>query len=220
MARGGPIPMTTNAHRLMAWFSPNYPIGAFSYSHGLEYAIHVGDVTDKASLQAWVQDVITQGSGRNDAILLAQAFAADAETLPDLAELAEALCASKERFTETTAQGAAFAKITGAVAQDALPAMPLPIAVGNAAARHGMDLREVLPLFLHSVAANLITVAVRFVPLGQTEGQQVLSNLFPVFEAVAAEAIAADLSDLGSSCFLSDMAAMQHETMTTRIFRT
>ncbi len=220
MAWGGPIHMTTNAHRLMAWFSPNYPIGAFSYSHGLEYAIHAGDVTDKARLQAWVSDVITQGSGRNDAILLAQAYKADPSHLPNLAELAEALCASKERFIETTAQGAAFAKITGAVADTNLAAMPLPIVIGAAAARHGMKLSEVLPLFLHSVAANLITVGVRFVPLGQTDGQHILAALFDTFEQVAREASSADLTDLGSGCFLSDMAAMQHETMTTRMFRT
>lgn len=209
------------AHTMMAWLSPSYPTGAFSYSHGLEYAIHSGDVTDADSLQNWLLDVLEFGAGRNDAILLAAAYnAGPTEDLAAIADLATALSASAERHLETTAQGAAFVKVTNAVAGLNLPDMPLPVALGAAARTHKIPLNEILPLYLHSFAANLIGAAVRFVPLGQTEGQVVLSNLFQLIDKVAENATAQGLDDLGSICFLGDMAAMKHEDMTTRIFRT
>ncbi len=211
----------TARHKLMAWLSPSYPIGAFSYSHGLEYAIHNGDVVDADSLDRWVSDILSFGAGRNDAILLAHAYRAnnDAE-LFEISDLAESLSASSERHLEMMAQGAAFAKITSAVTTMDIPALPLPIAVGFAASKEGISLEETLPLYLHSIAANIIAAGVRFIPLGQTDGQRVLAKLFPLFDQVAIQAEEANLDDLGSICFLSDLASMKHETMTTRIFRT
>jgi len=208
-------------HKLMAWLSPSYPIGAFSYSHGLEYAIDAGDVTDAQSLQNWLMDVLTLGAGRNDAILLAQAYnAPDKGALKQIADLATALSASAERHLETTVQGAAFSKITSTVYDADIEAMPLPVALGAAARAEGIPLSDVLPLYLHSFAANIIAAGVRFIPLGQTDGQQVLMALFDTFDNVSKEAELATIDDVGSICFLSDIAAMKHEKMTTRIFRT
>jgi urease accessory protein len=213
--------MNAAQHKLMAWLSPSYPIGAFSYSHGLEYAIHVGDVHDALSLQNWLKDVLEFGAGRNDAIFLAQAYdATEPEALAAISDLALALAASAERLLETSAQGAAFAKVTSAVYSADIAAMPLPVAIGAAAAAEGIPLDEALTLYLHSFAANIIAAAVRFVPLGQTDGQRVLLHLFDVFDRLAIDAQMADLDDLGSACFQSDMASMSHERMTTRIFRT
>ncbi len=208
-------------HKLMAWLSPSYPIGAYSYSHGLEYAIDAGDVTDAESLRKWLSDVLRYGAGRNDAIILKEAYnAPDKDALQEVSDLAIALSASAERHLETTAQGAAFSKVTSAVSGMDLPPMPLPVALGAAAAREGIELSDVLPLYLHSFAANIITAAVRFIPLGQTEGQQVLASLFDLFETVTNEVNVSGMNDLGSICFLSDISAMKHEDMTTRIFRT
>ncbi|WP_189640407.1 urease accessory protein UreF [Paramylibacter ulvae] len=211
---------TSSAHKLMAWLSPSYPIGAYSYSHGLEYAIDAGDVHDADSLQIWLSDVLQYGAGRNDAILLAHAYRAAGDALEALSDLAIALSPSVERHLETTAQGAAFSKVTSAVTGREISAMPLPVALGVAARAERISLDDLIPLYLHSFAANIIAAGVRFIPLGQTDGQRVLHALFDQIDDIAKQAETASLDDLGSACFLSDIASMKHENMTTRIFRT
>lgn len=209
------------AHMVMAWLSPSYPLGAFSYSHGLEYAVQSGGVRTADDLAAWLSDILAFGAGRNDAILLAAAYRAeDAAALAEVAELAAALPGSSERHLETMAQGAAFAKVTSAVLAQDMAQMALPVAIGAAAKAEGIALETLLPLYLHGFCANLVSAGVRFVPLGQTEGQMVLAGLFPLFEAVAQEALAADLEDLGGCAILGDLAALGHETMKPRIYRT
>lgn len=209
-----------SAHKMMAWLSPSYPIGAFSFSHGLEQAIDCGLVRDPDSLLCWVSDVVTFGAGRNDAILLAQAYMAQTpQDIEEISAFAKALCSSSERLLETTAQGDAFAKVTSAVYSD-VAKMALPVAVGQAAVQEQIPLDQVLPLYLHSFAANLIAVGVRFVPIGQTDGQQILMRLFDVFEEVAHQALTSTLDDIGGISVMGDISAMKHETMTTRIFRT
>ncbi|SEA43255.1 urease accessory protein UreF [Rubrimonas cliftonensis] len=204
---------------LVAWLSPGYPVGAFAYSHGLERAVADGAVRDAQTLQAWVGDVLARGSGRNDAILLAAAHRAPDDLAP--AELAAALAVSRERLLETEAQGAAFARTTAQAwgAGDGGPA-PYPVAVGRAAAAAGAPLETALTLYLQAFAANLVSVAVRLVPLGQTEGQRALAALAPLCAAVAAEAAGAGLDDLGGAAFAADIAAMRHETQAVRLFRT
>lgn len=207
-------------HKLNAWFSPSYPVGAFSYSHGLEAVVSDGDVGSADDLYQWLSDCLWFGAGRNDAILLAHAYrAGDRAALSELAELAVALAASPERQLETTAQGAAFAKVTQNVWGGDLADLPYPVAVGAAARAEGIPLDMTLSLYLHAFAANIIAAGVRFIPLGQTDGQQVLARLFPAFDAIAAEAAEATLDDLGSATFRADLASMQHETLKTRIFR-
>ncbi len=207
-------------HKLNAWFSPSYPVGAFSYSHGLEAVVSDGDVGSADDLYQWLSDCLWFGAGRNDAIFLAHAYrAGDRAALSELAELAVALAASPERQLETTAQGAAFAKVTQNVWGGDLADLPYPVAVGAAARAEGIPLDMTLSLYLHAFAANIIAAGVRFIPLGQTDGQQVLARLFPAFDAIAAEAAEATLDDLGSATFRADLASMQHETLKTRIFR-
>lgn len=208
-------------HQLMAWLSPSYPTGAFSYSHGLEYAVSAGDVTNSESLGLWLSDILKQGSGWNDAVLLAQAYRAETPAdLTEITDLAEALSASKERHLETMAQGTAFAKTTSAVWGIDLEPAALPVVLGRAARLQGIELQSVIRLYLHSFVANIISAGVRYIPLGQTDGQKVLASLFDTIDEAAERAQEADLSQLGSICFLADMASMQHETMKTRIFRT
>lgn len=207
-------------HKLNAWFSPSYPVGAFSYSHGLEAVVSAGDVASAGQLYDWLSDCLWHGAGRNDAIFLAHAYrAGDRAALSELAELAVAMAASAERHLETTAQGAAFAKVTQNVWGGDLADLPYPVAVGAAARAEGIPLELTLSLYLHAFAANIIAAGVRFIPLGQTDGQQVLARLFPAFDAIAAQAAEATLDDLGSATFCADLASMQHETLRTRIFR-
>lgn len=203
----------------MQWLSPAFPTGAFAYSQGLEWAISAGDVSCAQSLSEWLGDVLRFGSGAQDATLLAHALRADAD-LDALDDLARALAPSSERLLETLHQGTALARTVGAVTGRTMPARTLPIALGAAAQGLRLPHPQIAALYLHSFAANLVSVAVRFIPLGQTEGQQVLAALHPVIERCAGTACAASLDDLGSCTLRADIAAMQHETMDIRIYRT
>jgi urease accessory protein len=207
-------------HKLTQWLSPSYPVGSFSYSHGLEWAISEGEITCASELKIWLLDILNHGAGRNDAILLAHAYRAkNPSELVEVAELATALNPSAERLLETQSQGAAFAKTTRTVWPAKLPDMPYPVAVGAAARQHDLPLDDTIALYLHSFAANLVSAAVRFVPLGQTEGQVVLSKLFETIDKITTEAQVCTLDDLGGCAFRADIASMKHETLTTRIFR-
>jgi urease accessory protein len=219
-------------YRLMAWLSPSYPVGAFSYSSGIEWAVEQGDIRDAATLTDWLSLMMSAGSGFCDAVLFVHAHRAasgnDAKALREVAELAAAFSPSKERHLETTAQGAAFLAATRAAwpceALDLLAGawdgpVAYPVAVGVACAGHAIVTEAALPAFLHAIAANWISAGVRLIPLGQTDGQRVLAALEPVIAATAARALASSLDDLGSAAFRSDLASMRHETQYTRLFR-
>lgn len=219
MPRCSPMPDSIGLLSLVQWLSPAFPTGGFAFSHGLEVFIAAGEVTTAAEVQAWLTEILRYGAGRQDAILLAHALRPGAD-LDAMTTLARALAPSAERLTETLQQGAAFARATAALTgQDHAP-RPLPIAVGQAAAALDLACEQVVALYLHSFAANLVSVAVRFVPLGQTEGQAVLQALHPLITSLAEKASKANLDDITSGTFRADMAAMQHETMDVRIFKT
>ena len=219
-------------YRLMAWLSPAYPIGAFSYSSGIEWAVEAGDVTDAETLRRWLAAMIGQGGCFCDAVFFVHAHRAatdgDDAAVRAVAELAAAFAPSKERFLETTAQGRAFVEATRAawpcaslnrLVQAWDGPIALPIAVGTACAGHAIVLAPALAAFLHALAANLISAGVRLVPLGQTDGQRVLAALEPVAAAAAERAMTTPLDELGSAAFRADIAGMRHETQYTRLFR-
>lgn len=214
---------------LFAWLSPAYPVGAFSYSHGLETAVADRAVSSADGLRDWLADLLAHGAPRSDAIFLTEAHrlqsaldAGDATAgaaLTALSELVDALQPSAERRLESGAQGRAFAATTAAAyGGDSTPA-PYPLAVGRAAARRQIPLEPTATLYLHAFAANLVGAGVRLVPLGQTEGQRVLAELEPLCRAVAADALSATLDDIGGCALAADIASMRHETQTVRLFR-
>jgi urease accessory protein len=215
----------------MAWLSPAYPVGAFSYSSGLEWAIEAGDVIDAASLSRWLAVMIGEGGGFCDAVFLVHAHpaaAADDAALAAVAALAAALAPSRERFLETTAQGRAFFETTRAAwdcaALDRLAAawdgpLAYPVAVGVASAGHGIAVEPALAAFLQAVASNLVSAGLRLIPLGQTDGQRVLAGLESLIAACAQRALACPLDQVGGAAFRADIASMRHETQYTRLFR-
>jgi urease accessory protein len=208
--------------RLLAWLSPGFPTGAYAYSHGLEWAVEAGDIRDGDTLRAWLTDIISDGSGRNDAILLRHAHRAahDPVTLEQLAELAAAVSPSRERRAETLDQGTAFLRAARAWDCPALPeAVAYPVAVGALAGWHGIDADFAAAAFLQAFASNLISAAIRLVPLGQTTGLQVLAAIEAAILQVAGDTTAASLDDIGGCTFRVDIAAMRHETQYTRLFR-
>ena len=213
---------TTGLLRLQAWLSPAFPTGGFAYSHGLEWAIECGDVANAPALQVWLDDVLRHGAGRTDAILLRHAHraAGDVSALRDLAELAAATAPGRERRDESLNQGRAFVLAGGAWGTAVMPDDPAyPIAVGSLAGAHGIDEDATTAAFLQTFATNLISAAVRLIPLGQTAGLHVLAALEPVILDTAEATRHATLDDLGGCAFRSDLAAMRHETQYTRLFR-
>ena len=220
-----------NALALMAWLSPAYPVGAYAYSHGLEWAIEAQDVSDRDSLVDWVATILRHGSGRNDAILFACAWRdthAGGGNLSDISELAIALAASRERRLEALQQGSAFMAATRAAwphekldeyAQACKDTTPYCVAFAVAVAAHGMPLRPALDSFLSAFAANLVSASVRLNVIGQTEGQRAVAALTLIASEVASLCENAGLDDLGGSAFRADLAAMRHETQNSRLFR-
>jgi urease accessory protein len=219
-------------YRLMTWLSPSFPVGAFSYSSGIEWAVEAGDIKDAASLRDWLAAMLSEGSGFCDGVFLAQThqatMARDLARLREIAELAAAFVPSRERQLEITTQGRAFID----TARAAWPSPSLdesiaacdgaivyPVAVGLVSATHDIPLPPVLHAFYHAVVSNWISAGARLVPLGQTDSQRVLAALEPMVSATARRARAASLDDLGSATFRADLASLRHETQYTRLFR-
>jgi urease accessory protein len=219
-------------YRLLTWASPGYPVGAFSYSSGLEWAVEAGDLRDAVSLRRWLAVLLAQGSLWSDAVIFAQAHAAaaaqDDAALGAVAELAAALVPSRERHLETTAMGQAFVETTRAAwpcpALDRLAAAwpgptAYPVAVAVACAGHAIALPDALCAFLQGAVANLVSAGVRLIPLGQTEGQRLQASLAEDVSATVRRAAAAPLTAAASAAFRADIAGMRHETQYTRLFR-
>lgn len=216
---------------LLAWASPAYPVGAFAYSHGVEWAIESGDVSDGESLYLWLSDILNVGSGRNDAILFAAAWRAaanDPTELTDTAELAVALAGSSERRLESLQQGAGFLAATRA----AWPSATLEtcaaaigadtaysVCFAAAVAARGLPLRPALDIYLSAFASNLVSATVRLSIIGQTEGQKIVARLSADIGPLAATAEQTTLDDLGGCAFRADLAALHHETQYSRLFR-
>jgi urease accessory protein len=221
---------------LMTWLSPAFPVGGFAFSHGLEWAFEAGYLSNRADLQAWLEALLKHGSGRNDAVFLKAAWVAGnhqdnsvtGHPLADVIALSAAMQPSSERNLEATVQGGAFHKaICASWPHPALLALPeplaskltYPVAIGMAAAAHGLPLAATLSAFLQAFTANLVSASVRLGIVGQTDGQRVMAALLPVMILVTNEASQSCLDDLGGSCLRADMASLHHETQYSRLFR-
>jgi len=227
-----PTTTTDALYRLLAWLSPAYPVGAYTYSHGLETAVEEGAVRTRDDLIGYVGAALRDGAGRVDGALLAAAHramkAGRPRVLDRLVELGAAWRGTAETALEAEAQGTAFMSVT-------LAAWPEPrlaalaarhprrivhaVAFGAAAAAHGVELRAAAFGYLSAFAANLVSAGVRLVPLGQTDGQKATAALLPVVAAATDAALAADLDRLGTASPALDLHSMRHETQYTRLFR-
>lgn len=216
MALPDPAPLDA-IQTLTAWLSPAYPVGGYSYSHGLEWEVEAGRVPCAATLAAWIEDILAYGAGRTDAMLLAAAYRA--EDPAPIAELAEALSPSAERLLETTAQGRAFARTTTAAWSIDIPPAPYPVAVGIAARALALPLSLTATLYLQAFAANLVSAGVRLIPIGQTDGQRITRTLIPHVARIAEAALTAPPDAIGGIAVAADIAAMRHETQYTRLYR-
>lgn len=217
--------------QLMAWSSPGYPTGAFSYSHGLEWAVETGEVTNLQTLLSYITAVVSRGGGWIDAVLFAHTWhaIADTTTLDSLSELASAFRGSSETALESRQQGTAFLDVTRkAWPHPTLDAFAqrntgLPIAhcvaVALACATHGIALVPSLHSYLHAVAANLVSAGARLIPLGQTQAQIAIAQLSSTLAEVVERALTTGLDDLGTAAPAIELCSLRHETQYTRLFR-
>jgi urease accessory protein len=226
-------PASDPLYRLLAWLSPAYPIGAFSYSHGVETAVEEGFIRDRASLVAWLESVLRQGTGAVDGALFVAAWrladTGDWPAFDAVAERAAAWRGTSEMALESRQQGGSFLSITrtawphpalDAVHERLSGELALPVAVALAAAVHGIALEQALAGYLHAFIANLISAALRAVPLGQSDGQMALASLEGAVKAATAAAIALEsLDEVGTATPLLDWCSLRHETQYTRLFR-
>lgn len=216
---------------LANWLSPAYPVGAYSYSHGIEWAVEAGTMKTAGDLTCYIAAVLEVGAGWPDLVLAAAAWRAAAggrqDELDHIAEMGLALRATREMALESLQQGSAFVAATCA----AWPGSPLdalaakhpgrivyPVAAGTACAER-VPLQAMLMAFCHANAANLVSAGIRLIPLGQTDGQRVMAALRPVIAQTAGLASAATLADLGGAAPLIELYSMRHETQHTRLFR-
>jgi urease accessory protein len=209
--------MRTDLLTLVQWLSPGFPTGGFAYSHGLEAVIADG-ARSAAGIGRWIAGMLRHGSGQSDAILLASALRGEDPAALD--HVARAMAGTKERLAETVEQGTAFARTVSALTGRDLASRCLPVTVGEAAAALDLRVAEVVAVYLHAFAANLVACATRFAPLGQTEGQGLLAGLHPVIAEVAERAALAGVEEIGTAALAADLAAMRHEVMDVRIFKT
>ena len=218
--------------RLSAWLSPSYPVGAYSFSHGLEAAGEAGLLESPAALQAWLERLLLDGAGVSDGAFLAHAHAAtlegDFDALREVHELALAFQPSRELALESHGQGRAFLRQT----RSAWPCADLdrlagmtdgpvayPVTVGTAAAGHGVPLAATLTAYLGAFAGNLVSAALRILPIGQNAGQTVLAELTPSIEAAAQAARLTALEDVATAVPRAEILSIAHETQYTRLFR-
>jgi len=220
--------------KLLAWLSPSFPVGAFAYSHALEAAIDEGIVADRASLQAWIEDLLEHGSPRADSVFFMCAHRAvaadDGAAFQEVAEWAAAMRGTGELALESIQQGESFMRAIGdawpveiTVWRERLAAAEIrpayPVAVACAAAIAKIDAAPALAAYLHAFAANLVSAAVRAIPLGQTDGQRVLAAIEPAIAKAAAAAQTRTLEDAGTAAPALDALSFRHETQYSRLFR-
>lgn len=219
-----------NLYRLMTWLSPSFPVGAYSFSHGLEAAVDSRLVHDMETTRCWIAEILSRGDGQSDLVFLAAAWrAAENENqLREVHELALAFQPTAEIQLESTAQGAAFIKAASAAwpcpGIDALKSVvdgPIvySVAVGAVARSHGVEEEAVLQAYGHAFVANLVSAAIRLIPLGQTHGQKIIAALSDDVDTAVARALVTPLDLVSSSCIMVDVMSMRHEVQYTRLFR-
>jgi urease accessory protein len=221
--------------RLQSWLSPAFPNGAYSYSHGLEWAVEAGYIDNRTSLVDWLEADLCYGTGRNEAIFFSDAFRCaidnNEDRLGEVVELAAASRGTSEFVLESSQQAASCLATLRQVWPDRIldslseilrgcQVQPVvAVVLGARAAREGIPAAIALPAFLHGYVANLVTAGIKLVPLGQTDGQLAIAELEPAVLYASARGHDATIDDLGSAGFMVEFASIAHETQYTRLFR-
>ncbi|WP_414528175.1 urease accessory protein UreF [Nodularia chucula] len=210
--------------------SPGLPVGAYSYSEGLEMLVEKGIISDLGSLKHWLQAELHYGAIRLDAGVIVRAekcaTMGDRSTLCRWNLWLSATRETQELRASSWQMGRSLTQLLGKLQPDIIPlvnAVGNPcnyaIAFGIAIAHWQINIKAALLAYLHSWANNLITAGVKLIPLGQTAGQDLLLELQPLISNAVSEILALEDDQLSCCSWGLSLASMQHETQYTRLFR-
>ncbi|MBC7544636.1 MAG: urease accessory protein UreF [Candidatus Sericytochromatia bacterium] len=216
--------------RLLQLTNASLPIGAFSYSEGIETLVDAGRIKTPDSLQTWLADGLTLGAVRIEAAVMLRARqAALADDAPAVRSWNDWLGASRETrelYDQSVQMGRSLLRLLASLPPGVPPwaeawtdPCHFPIAFGLAAAVWEIEAPTAALGYLQSWAANLVSAAVRLVPLGHTDGQRVLAGLAGTIETAAESVLAMADDDLAGSNWGLALASMSHETLYCRLFR-
>ncbi|OGA64782.1 MAG: urease accessory protein UreF [Betaproteobacteria bacterium RIFCSPLOWO2_12_FULL_68_20] len=205
---------------LLQLASPALPVGAYSYSGGLEAAIEAGVVTNAASAQRWIGDVLEHSIARMEAPLFLRLCSQDA----DIERWNELFLASRETAelrAETVQMGYSLNLLLPELGVEnvALEEPAFPTVFARAAITWGIEPREALLAYLWAWLENQVMAALKAVPLGQTEGQKMLLALGEKLLGIVEEAARMDDEELGNLAPGLALASARHETQYSRLFR-
>ncbi len=218
---------------LLQLASPALPVGAYSYSEGLELLVHDAQISDAPSLERWLSQELQWGAIRLEAVVVARIYDVTADATADKAsrlsdwnQWLSALRESEELREQSWQMGRSLVRLLldlDPTLEPDLRACGEPcnfaIAFGIAAAHWKIDRQSALIGYLYSWASNLVHAGVRLVPLGQTAGQKVLLNLYPALEQAVAAALSLPDTALESCGWGLAIASMSHEVQYSRMFR-
>jgi urease accessory protein len=214
--------------RLLQLVSPTLPVGAYSYSQGLEAAIEAGVVKDAASARGWIGDVLELSLGAMEGpvfLRMADAWSrGDRDAARRWNELFVASRETAELRAETLQMGYSLKRLLGDLEVDVSPLADLaelswPAAFAFAVTRWRIDAREALGAYLFAWIENQVLAAVKTVPLGQTDGQRMLLALGDAVPPVVERAFACGDEDLGNFAPGLAILSSRHETQYSRLFR-
>ena len=224
-----------NLLKLLTWLSPNFPVGAYAFSHGIEFAVEQGLIRDAYTLQNWIGSVLTNGAGCKDGILFSETWRATSQKndvrLLEISEMARAFQPTAEMEIESRAQGNAFIDaVCAAWPSDQLNRtssflkqynknIPYSVAVALVSAIHGIALGDALSAYLNAFSSNLVSAGVRLIPIGQTMGVKVLAGLADAILTVKENSLTSSPKNIGSATLVVDWTSARHETQYTRLFR-
>ncbi|MDB9374697.1 urease accessory protein UreF [Nodularia sphaerocarpa] len=210
--------------------SPGLPVGAYSYSEGLEMLVEKGIISDQDSLKHWLEAELHYGAVQLDAAVMVRS--AQSAAMGDISALSHwnmwlsAARETQELRASSWQMGRSLTQLLGKLQPEI---MPLVNAVGNpcnyaiafgiAVAHWQINIQAALLGYLHSWASNLITSGVKLIPLGQTAGQELLLELQPLISTAVGKILALEDDELSCCSWGLSLASMQHETQYTRLFR-
>ena len=197
--------------RLLQLASPTLPVGAYSYSQGLEAAVEAGIVRDAASAQRWIGDVLEFSVARMEAPLLWRMMHGE-----DLDERFRATRETAELLAETLQMGHSLAVLLKDLTDATVAARSYPAVYAFAVRQWEIEPRAALVAYLWSWTENQVMAAIKCVPLGQTAGQRILLSLGERLEGIADKAVTTELSN-----FVPGLAMLssRHEKQYSRLFR-
>ena len=197
--------------RLLQLVSPALPVGAYSYSQGLEAAIEAGIVRDSRSAEIWIGDVLELSVGAMDAPLLWRMLHGE-----DLDEMLLAGRETAELRAETVQMGHSLCRLLKDLGMSIPEEKSFPAAYALAARHWGIEPRAALVGYLWSWLENQVMAAVKAVPLGQTAGQKIMLALGGRLDAIADRAAALEPSNFAPALAI---LSSRHEKQYSRLFR-